>query len=118
MEVIICHPGKSAATDRISFVFRKQYFVYILTNKLNTTLYIGITNNLICRIYEHKNKMVDGFTKKYNLTKLVYFEVFDTPEVAIKREKALKNLVRRKKDKLIESKNPERRDLYNEILSG
>ena len=97
---------------------KKQYFIYILTNKTNTTVYIGITNNLVRRIYEHKNKFVDGFTKKYNLIKLVYFELFEDPESAIKREKTLKNLVRRKKDKLIESKNPGWRDLYNEILSG
>ena len=98
-------------------MLKKQYFVYILTNKTNTTVYIGITNNLIRRIYEHKNKFVEGFTKKYNLTKLVYFEIFENPESAIKREKTLKNLVRRKKDKLIGSKNPEWRDLYPEILS-
>lgn len=61
--------------------------------------------------------MVDGFTKKYNLTKLVYFEIFDNPEAAIKREKTLKNLVRRKKNKLIKSKNPRWSDLYKEILS-
>jgi len=99
-------------------MLHRQFFVYILTNKLNTTLYIGVTNNLIRRVYEHKNKSVDGFTKKYNLTKLVYFEIFEDPESAIKREKTLKNLLRRKKNKLIASLNPHWKDLYPEILSG
>lgn len=96
----------------------KQYFVYILTNKLNTVLYIGVTDNLIKRTYQHKNKLVDGFTKKYNINKLVYFEIYDDPTNAIKREKTIKNLLRRKKIELIKSTNPEFRDLYPEILSG
>lgn len=94
----------------------KQYFVYILTNKRNTVIYIGITNNLIRRVYEHKNKLIKGFTNKYNLTKLIYYEVSDDVEAAIKREKTLKNLVRRKKDKLIARMNPTWKDLYSEIL--
>ena len=64
-----------------------QYYVYIMTNKYNTVLYTGITNNLKWRIYEHKEKLVVGFTNKYNITKLVYYEVFDDPENAIAREK-------------------------------
>ena len=94
----------------------KQYFIYILTNKRNTTVYIGITNNLIRRVYEHKNKLAEGFTKKYNLTKLVYYEIFDNAETAIEREKTLKNLVRRKKDQLVEKINPSWKDLYDKIL--
>ena len=96
----------------------KQYYVYILTNKYNNVLYIGITSNIIKRIYEHKNKLVKGFTEKYNVNKLVYYEIFDDPENAIKREKTMKNLVRRKKTVLIEGKNPLFKDLYEEILSA
>lgn len=96
----------------------KQYFVYILTNRNNKVLYIGITSNLVKRIYEHKNKLADGFTKKYNVDKLVYYEMYDDPENAIKREKTMKNLLRRKKLALIISKNPRFGDLYNEILSS
>ncbi|HEX7042102.1 MAG TPA: GIY-YIG nuclease family protein [Patescibacteria group bacterium] len=84
----------------------RDYFVYILTNFTNKVFYIGITNNLIRRTYEHKQKLIDGFTKKYNVFKLVYFEVFNDPENAIKREKSLKNLLRSKKIELIRSKNP------------
>ena len=96
----------------------KNYCTYIMTNKYNTVLYIGVTNNLARRVYEHREKIVEGFTKKYNLTKLVYYEIFDDPTNAIKREKSLKNLVRRKKTELIISQNPSWKDLYEEILSG
>ena len=83
-----------------------MYYVYILTNTYNTVLYIGVTNNLERRLYEHKNKLVDGFTKKYNLHKLVYFDM--TPDVrsAIEREKQLKGWTRAKKHALIEETNP------------
>lgn len=96
----------------------KQYFVYILTNKLNSVLYTGVTSNLIKRVWEHENKFVDGFTKKYNVNKLVYYEIFSDPENAIKREKSIKNLVRRKKNLLIENFNPKFASLNKEILSG
>lgn len=96
----------------------KQYYTYILTNKLNSVLYTGITDNLIKRVYQHKNKLVEGFTKKYNVNKLIYFEVFNDPLNAIKREKAIKNLLRRKKIELIKIQNAEFNDLYPEILSG
>jgi len=89
----------------------KSYFVYILTNRYNTVLYIGVTNDLQKRVWEHKNKLVDGFSKKYNLTKLVYFEEFANVEEAIAAEKKLKGWVRRKKDLLISSSNPSWRDL-------
>lgn len=102
-------------SDRI---YMKQYYTYILTSKLNSVLYTGITDNLIKRVYQHKNKLVEGFTKKYNVNKLVYFEIFNDPLNAIKREKAIKNLLRKKKIELIKSKNPEFDDLYEEILSG
>lgn len=89
-----------------------QYYIYILTNFKNIVLYTGITNDLVKRVYAHKNKLVSGFTQKYNVNKLVYFEVFQEPENAIKREKSIKNLLRRKKIDLIKSKNPDFSDLY------
>jgi len=94
----------------------KQYYIYILTNMHNTVFYIGFTNDLVKRTWQHKHKVVEGFTKKYNISKLVYYEVAEDPIIAIQREKTLKNLVRRKKIALIETKNPRFTDLYNEIL--
>ena len=82
-------------------------YIYIITNHTNTTLYIGVTTNLIKRIYEHKNKVVDGFSKKYNLNKLVYFETITNIETAIQREKYLKGKKREYKINLINSFNPE-----------
>jgi len=82
-----------------------NYYVYILTNKSNT-LYIGITNDLIRRLYEHKNKLIAGFTKKYNIDRLIYYEVFDSPETAIQREKEIKSWTRKKKLELIKKVNP------------
>jgi len=96
-----------------------QYFVYILTNKSNKVLYIGVTNNLERRIYEHRNRMIEGFTKKYNLTKLVYFEETSDVKSAIEREKQLKNWHRDWKINLITDCNPEWQDLSvekNEML--
>jgi putative endonuclease len=90
----------------------KQYYVYIMTNKLNTVLYTGVTNDLFRRVYEHKEKLVDGFTNKYKITKLVYFEVFKDIENAIQREKQLKGYLRRKKVRLIEETNKGWQDLY------
>ena len=89
----------------------RQYFVYILTNLSNRVLYVGVTNDLRRRMYEHKNKLVEGFTKKYNLTKLVYFESFNHINDAIAAEKRIKGWLRIKKIKLIESVNVEWRDL-------
>jgi putative endonuclease len=94
----------------------KRYYIYIITNKRNGTLYIGVTNNLIRRIYEHKNKLVDGFSKKYGLDKLVYFEVYDAIENAINREKYLKGKKRKYKIDLIESMNKMWNDLYDTLL--
>ncbi|MBE5747919.1 MAG: GIY-YIG nuclease family protein [Clostridiales bacterium] len=84
----------------------KQYYVYILTNKTNKVLYIGITNDLARRVYQHKNKEVEGFTAKYNVDKLVYFETTTDVNAAIEREKVLKKWSRRKKDWLIALNNP------------
>ena len=92
-----------------------QYYVYIMTNKRNTVLYIGVTNDLRRRVYEHKEKLVDGFTKKYNITKLVYYEIFLDPENAIMREKHLKAGSRQKKIDLINQMNKEWRDLYEQL---
>ncbi|MBL7081457.1 MAG: GIY-YIG nuclease family protein [Candidatus Omnitrophica bacterium] len=94
------------------------FFVYILANKRNGTLYIGITSDLIKRLWEHKKKFVEGFTKKYNIDKLVYYEIYNDPENAIKREKRLKKYNRKWKLDLIEEKNSSWRDLYEEIVSG
>jgi len=94
---------------------QKYYYVYILSNKYNNVLYVGITNDLIRRVYEHKNKLVDGFTEKYNVDKLVYYELFNDPTNAITREKQLKGYSRKKKVELITSFNPEWEDLYETL---
>ncbi len=94
----------------------KQSYIYIMTNYNKTTLYIGVTNNLVRRVYEHKHKLVDGFTKRYNLTILVYYEVFDNIENAIIREKQLKAGSRQRKIDLINALNPNWNDLYNSII--
>lgn len=93
-----------------------MYYVYIITNKYNDVFYVGISNNLIRRIFEHRNKLIDGFSKKYNLSKLVYFEIADSPQTAIFREKQIKNWHRDWKIDQIDLANPEWKDLYNEIL--
>lgn len=89
-----------------------HYWLYILTNKLNTTFYIGVTNNLSRRIYEHRNGLVEGFSKNYKLKKLIYFESFPDPINAIRREKQLKNWHRNWKINLIKETNPDFHDLY------
>ena len=95
-----------------------QYYVYILTNSHNTVLYIGVTNDLRKRVYEHKNHLDKGsFTAQYNIEKLVYFEVSSDVKAAIEREKQLKGGNRKRKNKLIESKNPNWDDLYHVILN-
>ena len=90
----------------------RHYYIYIMTNKNNTVLYTGITNNLIRRVYEHKEKLIEGFTKKYNVTMLIYYEVFRDVKSAIFREKQIKSGSRTKKIKLVNSINPEWKDLY------
>jgi len=94
----------------------KQCYLYIMSNKNNTVLYIGATFDLIKRVYEHKNKFVSGFTEKYNVTKLVYFEVFYDIINAVTREKQMKKWKRAWKDELIIKKNPSWQDLYNDII--
>jgi putative endonuclease len=90
-----------------------QYYIYISTNKSNKVLYTGVTNDLSRRIYEHKNKLILGFTVKYNVDKLVYYEVYDNIEDAIQREKNIKKWYRKWKIELINELNPQWKDLYN-----
>lgn len=93
-----------------------MYYVYILTNKSNSVMYIGVTNDIARRIYEHRNHMVAGFTDKYHVTKLVYVETASDVRDAIQREKQLKGWTRAKKNALVESANPSWRDLWETIL--
>jgi putative endonuclease len=95
----------------------KQFYVYILASQRNGTLYTGMTSNLLQRIWQHKEELVDGFTMKYRVKKLVYFEVHDTAESAIIREKQIKKWRRWWKVDLIEKSNPDWKDLYNLIAS-
>jgi len=93
----------------------KRYYVYIMTSKHKKVLYTGVTNNLKKRVYEHKTKSVPGFTKKYNINSLIYYEVFNDIYNAITREKQIKAGSRRKKIYLIESMNPLWKDLYDDL---
>ena len=96
----------------------KSYWVYILTNKPHGTLYIGVTNSLERRVWQHKTKALEGFTKQYGLNRLVYFEEFRDVTNAITREKELKGWLRRKKIDLIQKENPLWRDLSGELFNG
>ena len=93
----------------------EQAYIYFMSNRYNKVLYVGITSDLIKRIWEHKNKVVDGFTKRYNLYKLVYYEIYDDIETAINREKQIKSWSRRKKAELINALNPSWDDLYEKL---
>ena len=90
----------------------KQYYVYMMTNKMHTVIYTGVTNDLLKRAYEHKEKFANGFTRKYKVNKLVYYEAFQDIEYAIQREKQIKGYLRQKKVSLVESTNRGWRDLY------
>ncbi|HLQ90228.1 MAG TPA: GIY-YIG nuclease family protein [Xanthobacteraceae bacterium] len=92
-----------------------QFWVYILASRPGGTLYVGVTNNLIRRVYEHRNSLVEGFTRRYGVKKLVYYEQHDTAVSAIQREKNIKHWSREWRIDLILSMNPEWRDLYDEI---
>jgi putative endonuclease len=96
----------------------RSYYVYILASRIGGTLYIGVTSDLVRRVYEHRQKSVKGFTKKYDVDKLVYFEQFDDAENAIKREKLLKKWNRAWKIRLIEEFNPNWDDLYPSIAGA
>ena len=96
----------------------KHYYVYMLTNKSNKVLYVGVTNDLSRRMYEHKSKLIEGFCKKYNVSKLVYFEITNDVESALKREKQLKNWRRDWKINQITQFNPKWKDLSEDFLDA
>ncbi len=96
-------------------VMEKQFYVYILASKRNGTIYLGVTSDLVKRVWEHKSGLVEGFTKKYGVKTLVYYEIHENAETAIKREKQIKKWRRAWKLKMIEEKNPQWRDLYVDI---
>lgn len=96
----------------------KTYYVYFLSNATNRVLYIGVTNDLIRRVYEHREHLVAGFTQKYNVSKLVYFEQVEDVRSAISREKQLKRWRREKKNFLVDRFNPAWKDLYPELIAG
>jgi len=93
-----------------------NYYVYILASKRHGTLYIGVTNDLVRRVYEHKNDLVEGFTKKYGIHLLVYYEQYNNAESAIQRERQMKKWNRQWKIRRIERQNPDWRDLYDDIV--
>lgn len=94
----------------------KNMYVYMMTNSGDTVIYTGVTNDLARRVYEHKNKLIKGFTSRYNIIKLVYYEIYDDEITAISREKQLKKSYRKTKEQLINSMNPQWNDLYEDIL--
>ena len=115
---LFCHSHANGNPETLKFYFRrcmKTYYVYILASERNGTLYIGVTNDLIRRIYEHKNDLVPGFTDKYGVLKLVYYEQVDDIRSAIEREKQLKKWSRRWKLELIEKANADWKNLYDEL---
>ena len=113
---IDCYGTKVPRNDEENEDMKKQQgFIYILFSKRNGTLYTGVTSDLIKRVYEHKKKIVEGFTKKYNVDKLGYYEVFEDITSAIEREKQIKAGSRKNKVKLIESMNPDWKDLYETL---
>ena len=95
----------------------KSYYIYILSNKYGTVYYTGVTNDLERRVQEHKSGLIPGFTKKYNCSKLLYYEVYSDINQAIEREKKVKKLSRENKNRLLDTMNPMRNDLYEEIRS-
>ena len=99
----------------MSFLNMNTYYVYIMTNPRHSVLYTGVTNDLKRRIYEHQQKLVEGFTKKYNVTQLIFYEVAEDVTVAIEREKQIKGWLRRKKVALVDSMNPAWEDLSSSI---
>lgn len=94
----------------------KNYYIYILSNFTKTVLYTGVTNNLIYRVWQHKQNLVEGFTKKYSVHYLVYYEIFGDPQSAIEREKQIKSWSRKKKNELIRKFNPTLKDLYYDLV--
>lgn len=112
------HPSFVIFDETLFFEYKdnmKDMFVYIIASKHNTSVYSGVTNNLVRRIYEHRNELIDGFSKRYHIHKLVYYEVYDNPIIAIQREKNIKHYPRSWKDNLVNGFNPQWRDLYDDI---
>ena len=95
----------------------QHFYIYLMSNPGRTVLYTGVTRNLVKRVWQHKEKVADGFTKKYNVTDLVYYEIFDSPLEAIEREKQIKSWSRKRKNQLVEAENSSWKDLYEEIVS-
>jgi len=108
-----CHPRAGGDPDIIDM--NKQFYVYIMASQPNGTLYTGMSSNLVRRVWQHKSNMVEGFTDKYNIKNLVYYEVHDSAESAITREKQIKKWRRKWKLRLIEERNPQWEDLYSKI---
>jgi putative endonuclease len=114
---VFCHSRRSGNPEvYINTMSSRQYYVYLLASKRNGTLYIGVTSNLVKRVHEHKNNLVEGFTKKYNVHHLVYFETTEDINSAITREKQMKKWKRAWKIELYEKSNPKWRDLYFELI--
>ena len=111
-----CHSRESGNPPKTLNTVMKTYYVYILASRKRGTLYIGVTNNLIRRVYEHKNDVVEGFTKRYRVHQLVYFERTNDVYAALVREKQMKKWYRKWKIELIEESNPEWRDLYYDLV--
>ena len=97
---------------------KKSFYVYIMASKRNGTLYVGVTSDLLKRVWEHKMKLAEGFTETYDIDRLVYYEQCQDVEYALRREKRLKKYNRQWKIDLIEKLNPDWKDLYEELLSG
>ena len=112
----LCHPREGGDPVYNVSMSDTSYCVYIMSSKKNGTLYIGVTDNMVRRVYEHKNNIVEGFTKRYNVHLLVYYEIHNNPESAIEREKLLKKWNRQWKLRLIEESNPTWSDLYEDLL--
>ena len=110
-----CHREPQSGVAIYNNMDTKQYYVYLMTNYTNQVIYIGVTNDLKRRIYQHKHKVHKGFTSKYNINKIVYFETFNDINDAIFREKQLKAGPRRKKIELIIKSNPKYEDLYEKL---
>lgn len=108
--------ARAGGHPRTNYIFMsEEFYIYIITNRPNGILYVGVTNNLRRRIYEHKLKLYDGFSKKYNLERLVYYEVYPDPEAAIQAEKRMKKWNRSWKVKRILANNPNWDDLYQDL---
>jgi len=105
-----------AGIQRENDTMDKQFYVYMLASRRNGTLYIGVTSKLVGRVWQHKNKQVEGFTKRYGVDKLVYYEVHRNAESAMTREKRMKKWRRAWKIRLIEATNPEWKDLYDDVV--